>query len=84
MHPLDPWRAAHLLLHRHGDDAELHAARRADELSEAGDETGYRVWKQVLAALGELRRTRPRAEEARAEAREDRWPRPDPAAGGAP
>ena len=41
MPPLDPWRAAYLLLHRHGDDAELHAARRADELAEAGDEVGW-------------------------------------------
>ena len=65
MHPLDPWRAAHLLLRRHGDDAELHTARRADEPAEAGDDAGCRAWKRILAALDELRRTRPRAGEAR-------------------
>lgn len=58
-------RAAPLLLHCHGDDAEPHAARRADELVEAGDDAGCRVWKRSLAALDELRRTRPRAGEAR-------------------
>ena len=64
MEPIEG-RAASVLLHRHGDDAELHAARRADELAEAGDEAGCRAWKQILAALDELRRTRPRAGETR-------------------
>lgn len=65
MHPLDPWRAAHLLLRQHGDAAELHAAMRADALAEAGDDAGCRVWKQILAALDELRRDRPHAGESR-------------------
>lgn len=54
-----------MLLQRHGGGAELHAARRADGLAEAGDEAGCRAWKQILAALDELRRTRPRAGGAR-------------------
>ena len=57
MHPLDPWRVAHMLRQRHGDDAGLHAAMRADELDAAGDEAGRRVWMQVLAALDELGHT---------------------------
>lgn len=38
MHPLDPWRAAHLLIGQHGKSAGLHAALRADALWDAGDE----------------------------------------------
>ena len=65
LHPLDPWRAAHLLLRQHGKDAELHAAQRVDALAEAGDVAGCRGWRQVLAALDELRRMQPRAGERR-------------------
>ncbi len=43
---LDTYRAAHLLIERHGDDAPIEAAMRADELMEAGDIDG----RAVLAA----------------------------------
>ena len=33
---LDIWRSANLLVKRHGPDAPIHAAMRADELLEAG------------------------------------------------
>ena len=54
---LDAYRCAKLLLDRHGRDAELHAAMRADELEAAGDEAGRQAWMHILAALDELTRT---------------------------
>ena len=51
---LDVYRAAHLLIERHGDDAPIEAAMRADELTEAGDMEGVTVWKMILKAIAEL------------------------------
>jgi hypothetical protein len=55
----DIWRAANLLLKRHGADAEVAAAMRADELLAGGDIEGCAVWKRILAAVTELSRTAP-------------------------
>ena len=57
MDDLDAYRCAKLLLDRHGRNAELHAAMRADELEAAGDEAGRRAWLHILAAMDELMRT---------------------------
>lgn len=57
MHPLDPWRVAHMLMQQHGENAGLQAAMRVDELNAAGDEEGRRVWMQILDAIDELGRT---------------------------
>jgi hypothetical protein len=54
----DIWRAGNLLLRRHGGEASIVAARRADELLAAGDVEGCAVWKRILAAIGELTRTK--------------------------
>ena len=54
---IDAFRCAKLLLNRHGQDAPLHAAHRADELEDAGDEAGHRAWTAILAAIDELART---------------------------
>jgi len=53
---LDIWRAAHLLIKRHGAVAALAAAHRADELLAAGDIEGQIVWKRILAAIEEWQR----------------------------
>ena len=46
---LDIYRTANTLIEQHGDlGAEMHAAMRADELLEAGDMDGRRVWLRVL------------------------------------
>ncbi len=55
----DIWRAAHLLVKRHGDDAEIAAAQRADECIAEGDLDGQMIWKRILAAVRELQRTKP-------------------------
>ncbi len=39
---------------RHGQDAPIEAAMRADAMLEAGDLDGYTVWKRILRAVGEL------------------------------
>jgi hypothetical protein len=46
----DIWRAAQFIIKRHGEDAPLAAARRADELFEQGDLGGAAVWKRILHA----------------------------------
>ncbi len=56
---LDIWRGANLLVKRHGQDAPIHAAMRADAMLEKGDLGGYAVWKRILRAVGELRRVEP-------------------------
>ncbi len=61
---LDIYRAANLLIKRHGDDAPIHAAMQADALLEAGDLDGYAVWKRVLRAVEELQGTAPKSGEA--------------------
>jgi hypothetical protein len=56
---LDIWRAANLLVKRHGSDAAHVAAQRADELHRAGDEEGSTIRERILDAIGELCRTKP-------------------------
>jgi hypothetical protein len=48
-----------LLVKRHGADAAMVAAQRADELLAAGDFEGCAVWKRILAAVDELTRAKP-------------------------
>ncbi len=55
---IDIWRAAKLLVDRHGDEAPLHAAMRADELLAEGDVDGQQIWKRILSAIEELLRGR--------------------------
>ena len=62
---LDIYRSAKALIDQHGDlGAELHAAQRADELLEAGDMDGRRVWHRVLEAVQELTSKEPPGEGA--------------------
>jgi len=51
---LDIYRSAQVLVKRHGQDAPIHAAMRADAMLEKGDLNGYAVWKRVLRAVEEL------------------------------
>ena len=51
---LDIYRSANVLVTRHGEDAPIHAAMRADKLLEKGDLGGYAVWKRILRAVEEL------------------------------
>jgi hypothetical protein len=61
----DIWRAAALLVKRHGNDAAIVAAQRADELLAQGDTEGQRIWKRIGGAVLELQRTKPAPGERR-------------------
>jgi hypothetical protein len=55
MPDLDIWRAAAIIIQRHGaDDAAIVAAQTADEFRAKGDEDGYSIWKAILGAVLEL------------------------------
>jgi len=60
---IDIWRAANLLIKRHGDDASIIAAQRADELLEQGDVEGQIVWKRIVSAIIEWQRIGPAPDE---------------------
>jgi hypothetical protein len=61
---LDILRTAHIVLKRYGWEAPLIAARRIGALLGLGDVDGHLVWKQIVAAVEELRRTERRPGEA--------------------
>ena len=50
----DIWRAANLLIREHGADAEIVAARRADDMAERGDRDGKSVWLRIRRAVVEI------------------------------
>ena len=50
----DIWRAANLLIREHSADAEVVAARRADDMLERGDRDGQLVWLRIRRAIVEL------------------------------
>ena len=52
---LDIYRTANQLVKRHGQDAPIHAAMRADAMLEKGDMEGAPVWKRRLRAVVNLR-----------------------------
>jgi hypothetical protein len=62
---IDIWRAADLLVKRHGADAAIVAAQRADELLAQGDLDGQSIWKRIVSAVSELQRTEPAVDERR-------------------
>lgn len=51
---IDIWRAATLLIRQHGDDAEIVAAQRADEMLDRGERDGQLVWLRIRRAVAEL------------------------------
>jgi hypothetical protein len=51
---IDIWRAAQLLLKRHGERALDESAARADELALAGDDDGAATWRRIMAAVVQL------------------------------
>ncbi len=51
---LDIYRSANVLIQKHGEDAPILAAMRADQLMEAGDMDGRAVWLRIVKAVEEL------------------------------
>jgi hypothetical protein len=54
----DIYRAAKLVIERHGEDAPLYAAARTAVLAGAGDDEDAAIWRQITAAVEELQRAR--------------------------
>ncbi len=50
----DIYRTANVLVKRHGGDAPIQAAIRADEMLEKGDMDGYAVFKRIVKATEKL------------------------------
>ncbi len=55
---LDIYRTANLMVEQHGNQAELEAAQRADQLLDNGDMEGSATWRKVIKAIHELQRDR--------------------------
>jgi hypothetical protein len=55
---IDIYRAAKLVIGRHGDEAALYAAARTAVLAGEGDVEGAEIWRQITAAVEELQRER--------------------------
>ena len=55
----DVWRAAKVLIDKHGADAATHAAMKADDFLECGDVDGAAVWRRIVRAIGELSSSQP-------------------------
>jgi len=51
---LDIYRAANLLIKRHGDNAEIEAAGFVDRMLDQGDRDGQLVWHQIRRAISAL------------------------------
>jgi hypothetical protein len=51
---LDIYRAANLLIERHGGDAMIEAARRIDTMLDRGDLDGRLVWLRIKRAIEAL------------------------------
>ncbi len=55
----DTWAAANILIKKYGDDAELRAVERADEMLDQGDIDGQRMWLRIMEAVRQLADTEP-------------------------
>ncbi len=62
---LDIYRSANVLVKRHGEDAPIEAAMRADAMLDKGDLDGAAVWRRIVAAIYEMQRAEPMAGERR-------------------
>jgi triphosphoribosyl-dephospho-CoA synthetase len=55
---LETYRAARLLVDRHGQEALEYADRRAQQMLEDGDLEGVGIWRAIMSAIEELQRER--------------------------
>ncbi len=52
---VDIYRAAHLMMHSHGGDAELEAARYADRMLQRGNRNEVLTWFRILRTIAVMR-----------------------------
>jgi len=55
---IDIWRAANLLIRKHGANADLEAAKRADLMLDRGDDDGRLLWMRIRRAIETLQAPR--------------------------
>lgn len=55
---LDIYRAANMLIERHGADAVIEAARMIDRMLDRGDAEGRQVWRRIKCAIEALQAPR--------------------------
>ena len=60
----DAYSAATTIIRQYGENARLHATKRADAMREAGDPDGSAMWKRILRAIEELQGAGPKSGEA--------------------
>ena len=48
------WACANEMIRRHGNDADIHAAMKADQLFEESDDTGAGVWRLIVHRVNGL------------------------------
>lgn len=53
---VDCYRAAKILIGKHGDGAKTEASRCMQEWLDKGDERGAAMWADILFAIGEIQR----------------------------
>lgn len=51
---LDIWRAAHMLIERHGESAEIEALKMHAEMLIRVDAEGVGIWSRIRRAIHEL------------------------------
>jgi hypothetical protein len=56
---IDIWRAANLMLKRHGEKALEESTMRAAELAAAGGDNGAAIWRRITDAVGQLANNTP-------------------------
>ena len=52
---VDIYRAAHLMMHEHGGDAELEAATRANRMLQRGDRNELLMWFRIWRTIAVMR-----------------------------
>jgi hypothetical protein len=52
---IDIYRAAHLMMHAHGSDAELEAATLTDRMLRRGDREELFVWFRIWRTIAAMR-----------------------------
>ena len=62
---IDVFRSAVAFIKRHGDEAPIHAAMKADAMLERGDMGGRAVWLRIVDAIRDMQRETPRPGEHR-------------------
>ena len=53
---IDIYRTAALPIEKHGEDAVIEAAMRADAMLDMGDLDGQRVWNAIVRAIEDIQR----------------------------